>query len=191
MTFRLVVAAAAALALSGCPDTLQQQCPGGVPAGNFLMALTLQDTTDACRQILLPDGGSTDASVASVVAPANSTLYSGLADGGPSICLAVTGAQAGRSSPLDADAGFTFISTVQNVTQSICLCSIDITETVKGNLVVPGDAGFTVDADGGINPKPSGYNGTLVDSIVATPGTSGCLCNLPCALHYTLTGTPN
>jgi len=189
MRHSLLGLAAVALAATGCPETLEKLCPPtSTPAGNFQLSFGLQQTADQCRQILYSDGGPADASIATNPAPANSTLCAELIDAGPTLYLAVQG-KGVRASPLASDGGFSFVSTALAVPQTACGCSVDITETIAGNLAAPGDAGFTVAPDGGLTPPATSIAAMLVDSVSSDAG--GCLCNVPCALHYTLTGTPN
>jgi hypothetical protein len=49
----------------------------------------------------------------------------------------------------------------------------------------------TLDSDGGftIAPPPTGYSGSVVQALKKNPPDGGCLCTMPCAEHYTLSGT--
>ena len=121
--------------------------------------------------------------------PSNTPCFCAeLTDAGPTLYLAVEG-KGVRPSPLASDGGFSFVSTALAVPQTACGCNVDIVETIAGNLLAPGDAGFTVAPDGGLIPPATGIAATLIDSVSSDAGP--CLCNVPCAIHYTLTGTRN
>jgi len=65
----------------------------------------------------------------------------------------------------------------------------DVSETISGSLVGGGATGFTLGPDGGLVPQPTEIDGAVLQTLVSDAGN--CLCKLPCAEHYTLTGTLN
>ena len=61
---------------------------------------------------------------------------------------------------------------------------------VSGTLVGGGSTGFTLGPDGGLVPQPTEIDGTVLQTLTAADA-GACLCTMPCAEHYTLTGTLN
>ena len=180
-----------ALLAGGCPETLQQSCPTSTfTVGNYQLNFTAVDAGDFCAVTGLPDGGKTDASVASGRGQTPATLCSSAIDGG-SVFLVIAG-QNLRQSSLDPSGNFSFSTGNVHVTGTQCYCPIDEAETLSGLLLAPGDSGtvqFT--ADGGLTPVGS-ITGALVDQVTVSAGDDGgsCTCKLPCALRYSVTGTP-
>ena len=160
-------------------------------AGNFTLALTLQQSSPQCRVILALDGGPADGDVAATPSSQAATICGGPdpADGGPLVYLAVQNRSL-RQSPLAPDGNFTFTTTSTNVTGTVCNCPVDIQETITGFLVPSTPGSFQLGPDGGVTPPVGTVSGTLVDALAVTPGGTGtCLCNLPCNLTYQLSGT--
>lgn len=184
-----------ALAAAGCPDELAQRCPPeSVPSGHYTLTTTVDASVDECRRIALPDGGplqpSDDASVLiSSTSSTDSILCAGDSDAGPTVYLVVATSGIVRQTPLDPDGGFTFVSNVPQV-QSVCSCTTDVTETISGVFLGGGSSGFSLGADAGLVPQPTGMDGSMVQTLT-NPDGGACLCNIPCALRYTLIGTPN
>jgi hypothetical protein len=184
-----VVALAAACSGSStlnCPTTTQS-------AGNFTLTLNLQHTTDECVLNGLADGGPPPADASIVPSPQSqdSLLCAGITDAGPTLLMLVANSGLVRSSPVDGDGGFSFVSPTLVGAQTVCNCAADVDETISGNLLGAGDGGFTVVQDAGLVPPPTAIAGGVVQSLKANPPDGGCLCNMPCAEHYTLTGTLN
>jgi hypothetical protein len=187
------VVLALALASAGCPESLARRCPAtSLPSGNFQLALTLQHTTDECVLNRSSDGGPPPAD-GSIVPPAQtvqSTLCAGNADGGATVYLVVANSDVIRQSPLDPDGGFSFVSPTLVAAQTLCGCTADVNETISGTLVGGGATGFTLVPDGGLVPQPTGMDGMVLQTLT-TADAGACLCPMPCAEHYTLTGTLN
>jgi hypothetical protein len=190
---------ALALAAAGCPDSLETHCPSSsLPSGNFQLTLSLQHTTDECVLVRSADGGPPPAD-GSIVPPSQtvqSTLCAGpspdagTADGGATVYLLVANSGVLRQSLLGPDGGFSFVSPPLTTAQTLCGCTADVNETISGTLVGGGATGFTLGPDGGLVPQPTEIDGTVLQ-MLTNPDGGPCLCNLPCAEHYALTGTPN
>jgi hypothetical protein len=191
---KLLCIAAAALSLVACSGSSSLNCPtNSLPAGNFTLTLALQHTSDECLILRQADGGPGPLDGSIVPSPqfVSSTLCAGTVDGGATVYLLVTNSTLVRQSPLDSDAGFTFVSPTLMAAQTLCSCTADVNETITGTLQGAGDGGFTVIPDAGLVPQPTQITGAVVQTLTPNPTDAGCLCNMPCAEHYTLTGTPN
>ena len=192
---RTLLLAAIALASAGCPDDLAQRCPAGsVPSGHYTLTTTVQSTPDECRIIALPDGGplppGADASILLTnPSSTDSILCAGDSDAGPTVYLVVASSSLVRQTPLDPDGGFTFVSSVPQA-GSVCSCLADLNETITGVFLGGGTSGFGLGADGGLAPEPTGMDGSMLQTLT-NPSGGSCVCNIPCALHYDLIGTPN
>ncbi len=182
-----------ALATAGCPDSLAQRCPSNsLPSGSFQLGLTLQHTPDECIQLRQADGGPgpPDGSIVPPnQPPVESILCAGVADAGPTLYLVVANSSVVRQSPFDPDGGFSFVSPPLIQAQTLCGCLADVNETISGMLLGAGSGGFALGPDGGLVPQPTGIDGSVVQTLTTDAGF--CLCDLPCAEHYTLTGTPS
>jgi hypothetical protein len=184
-----------ALAAAGCPDSLERHCPSSsFPSGNFQLALTLQHTPDECVLVRSADGGPgpPDGSIVPSSQTVQSTLCAGpsdagTTDAGTAVYLVVANSAVIRQSPLDPDGGFNFVSPPLTTAQTLCGCTADVSESIAGTLVGGGATGFVLGPDGGLIPQPSGIDAMVVQTLTTDAG--GCLCNLPCSEHYTLTGT--
>jgi len=188
---RLVFALALLFLATGCPESLSASCPtSSSTAGNFTLNLVLQPSSPQCKVILGLDGGPADGDVAATPTAQTATLCSGPdpGDAGPIVYLAVQN-RAARQSPLAPDGNFTFTTTSTNVGGTVCGCPVDITETITGFLVPATPGSFQLAPDGGLTPSVGTISGTLVDVLARNAPDSGCLCNDPCNLTYTLTGT--
>jgi hypothetical protein len=186
-----------ALAVAGCPDSLERHCPSNsLPSGNFSLTLTLQHTPDECLVVKTLDGGPPpppeDASIVPQQPQAiDSTLCAGASDGGATIYLLVATSGLVRDSAFDGGGGFTFVSPPLLQRQTLCNCLADLNETISGALLGGGATGFTLGPDGGgLVPQPTGLDASVVQTLT-NPDGGVCLCNLPCAEHYTLTGSLN
>jgi hypothetical protein len=192
---RTVTLALAALVVAACTDSLSLRCPAtSTPAGTFTLTLNLQHTADECLVVRQADGGAApaDGSIVPAVQSVNSALCAAVTDAGPALYLVVANSALVRNSSVDGDGGFTFVSpTLAGAETTLCNCKADVNETINGTLVGAGDGGFTVVADAGLVPQPTELSGSVVHSLKANPADGGCLCDMPCAEHYTLTGTAN
>jgi len=178
-----------------CSGSSSLNCPAGSqPSGNFSLTMALQHTTDECLLTKQADGGPppTDASIVPPSQTVTSTLCAGITDAGPTLYMLVVNSGAIRSSPFDGG-GFTFVSSVSNPPpQILCNCTADVDETISGTLLGAGDGGFVVVPDAGLVPQPTQLSATVVQALTPDPPDAGnCLCNMPCAEHYTLTGSAN
>ena len=193
MRIALIVATIGLCAAAACSGS-SQSCPtDSLPAGNFTLTLALQHTSDECLLLRQADGGSAppDASIVPSPQAVTSTLCAGNIDAGATLYLLVTNSSYVRQSPLDSDGGFTFVTPTVKQAQTLCNCTADLSETINGTLLGAGDGGFAVIGDAGLVPQPTQITGSVLQTLVPNPTDAGCLCNMPCAEHYTLTGTPN
>lgn len=184
----------AAFAVAACSGSSSLNCPApSLPAGNFTLSLNLQHTPDECVLTRQADGGPppADASIVPGTQSVTSTLCGGVTDAGPTLFLLVANSAVIRKSPIDADGGFTFVSPPVVNADTLCSCTADLNESIGGTLLGAGDGGFVVVPDAGLVPQPTQISGNVVQTLQADPPDGGCLCNMPCAEHYTLTGTPN
>ena len=192
-TFVLVLFA---LSAAGCPDDLAQRCPAeSVPSGHYTLSTTVKQIANECLLVRLADGGpyppDADASILnSQVSSTDSILCAGNSDAGPTVYLVVSSSQLVRQAPLDPAGAFTFVSPTLPQQPTLCSCTTDINETISGVFLGGGSSGFGLDADGGLVPQPTAIDGS-VDQTLTNPDGGLCLCDIPCALHYVLTGTPN
>ena len=73
-----------------------------------------------------------------------------------------------------------------------CGCDILVNETVSFTVAGDGlgDAAVAINQDGGL-PQITSFNGTVDDQVAIAPedDAGSCLCNLPCDLQYSITGT--
>jgi hypothetical protein len=183
-----------ALAVAACSGSSSLNCPAGSqPSGNFSLTMALQHTTDECLLTKQADGGPppADASIVPASQPVTSTLCAGITDAGPTLYMLVANSGAIRSSPFDGG-GFTFVSPTLVGAQTLCNCTADVNETISGTLLGAGDGGFMVVPDAGLVPQPTQLSANVVQALTPDPPDAGnCLCNMPCAEHYTLTGPAN
>ena len=192
---RTLLLAAFALASAGCPDDLARRCPPeSVPSGHYTLTTSVVPDAGECQLTARPDGGPLQPGddVSILTGPVSSTdsiLCAGDTDAGPTVYLVVSTSQLVRQTPLDPDGGFTFVSTVPQVA-SICSCTADVTETISGEFLGGGSSGFSLGADAGLVPQPSGMDGSMLQTLT-NPDGGACHCNIPCALNYPLIGTPN
>ncbi len=182
------------LLLAACPDTVGQQCPPRtVVVGQMGLNFTGQHDAGECVQYL--DGGA-DSGV--IVQPftrddggtqPSALCYGVGSDGGQQLFLAVIG-KGVRPSDLLPDGGFRFLGSTLP-TPGICAgCSVAIDEVFAGYLLSgTGDAGFALQADGGL-PPITGLSGVLIDQLSAPQGGCQGSCNVPCPVTYIVTGKP-
>jgi len=179
------------LALAGCPDQIGQQCPAKTTSlGQFALARKGEHPAGECAALqadggppavpLAPDdGGSLSATL----------CFGAGADGGPQLQLIIP-TKGARPSDLLPDGGFHFVGSSAPVLGTACgaACAVAIDESFDGFLLTsPVDAGFSLQADGGL-PEVTGLTGTIVDDLT-TSSTTGCLCTLPCQMVLSVTGT--
>jgi hypothetical protein len=192
----LLAFAAAAAGCSGSSVNCSNTPTSSQPAGNFTLGLALQHTADECVLNKSADGGPPpdDASIVpgtqSVGALLCASAPASGTDAGPTLYMVVANTGVIRQSTLDSDGGFTFDAGTTSA-DTLCNCAANIGETINGTLVGAGDGGFTVIADAGLTPPPTAMTGSVVQSVTPNPADGGCLCNMPCAEHYALTGTLN
>jgi len=193
---RTLLLALLALAAAGCPDSLAQRCPPeSLPSGSFQLTLTLKHTPDECLIVRSLDGGQPPVDGGSIVAadqpPVDSILCAGPSDAGPTVYLVVGNSSVIRQTPFDPDGGFTFVSPPLIQASTRCGCLSDVNETISGVFLGGGTGGFALGPDGGgLDPQPTGIDGSVLQTLT-NPDGGPCVCNLPCAEHYTLAGTPS
>ena len=191
---KVLCIAVASLWLLACSGSSTLSCPANSPpAGDFTLTLALQHTPDECLILRQADGGPAPADASIVPSPQSvtSTICAGNVNGGATLYLLVANSSFVRQSPLDSDGGFTFVTPTVKQAQTLCNCTADLNESITGTLLGAGDGGFTVIADAGLVPQPTQITGSVLQTLTPNPTDAGCLCNMPCAEHYTLTGTPN
>jgi hypothetical protein len=176
---------------TGCPSSNVSGCPTtSTPVGDFTLALTLQPSTPQCKVVLSLDGGPADGNVAATPTSQNATLCAGPDDAGvQQIYLAVENRTVTPPTPLVPDGSLAFSTTSSGVQQTVCNCAINIKEDITGFMIPSTPGNFTLSADGGLSPSIASISGSLVDSVSANAGVTGCLCNVPCNLTYSMSGT--
>ena len=185
-----------ALAAAGCPDDLAKRCPPeSVPSGHYTLTTTVQQTPDLCLRVREADGGplqpGEDASILnSQQSSTDSILCAGNSDAGPTVFLVVASSDVVRQTPLDPAGSFNFVSPTLPQVASVCVCTTDVNETISGVFFGGGTSGFALGADGGLEPQPTAMDGSVLQTLT-NPDGGPCLCNIPCAVHYALIGTPN
>jgi hypothetical protein len=178
------------LLLAGCPEQVGQQCPANtVAVGQYSINFAGQnDAGDACA-VAQADGGPplTPVAIEGDAGTSFGALCYGTADGGQQIYLVIPNKGVRQSALVDG--GFSFVGQTPPAPGLTCDCAIGlIVETFSGSLITtPPDQPFT-QPDGGI-PLVGGIVGSLVDTISAPQGNTGCLCAVPCTVNYAITGT--
>jgi len=157
--------------------------------GDFTLSLALQPSSPQCKVVLSLDGGPADGDVAATPTTQNATLCAGPDDAGVQLIYLAVENRTVRQTPFAPDGSLAFSTTSSGVQQTVCNCPIDIKEDITGFMIASPPANFTLSSDGGISPSIASLDGSLVDSVSPTPGATGCLCNLPCNLTYSMTGT--
>jgi hypothetical protein len=191
---RLLCAVSLFLLATGCPSSNSAACPStSTQAGDFTLNLVLQPSANQCRVVSTADGGTADGDVATAPAPQNATMCVGRdPDSGVEQLYMAVENRTVRQSDFKPDGSFTFNnSTSKGITGTVCGCALDIDETITG-VILPATDGavFQIAPDGGqLTPPIHSIEGTLVDSLDASAGATGCLCTLPCTLVYRMIGT--
>ena len=178
-----------ALLLAACPEQIGQQCPPRTTAiGQYDLAFTGEHDAGECAA-LPGDGGTTRTLLTRDAGPQQSAaICFGTVDGGPGIYLVVP-TKGTRTSELSADGGFRFTAHGDPVQGTECGCLIGADETFEGWLLAsPAGTAFALRPDGGL-PDISGLTASVTDTLFAPAGVSGCLCDVPCTVTYTVTGT--
>ncbi|TMA29265.1 MAG: hypothetical protein E6J78_02595 [Deltaproteobacteria bacterium] len=174
------------LLLAGCPEELGQQCPpNGVAIGQYAYGLAGQHLAGECKS-LQSDGGKLPlAADDGGVSPAVLCTTRG-DDGGPQLYLSIAG-RGQRPAVSFGDGGFRFVGHADPTPGTACLCAVAIDDTFDGVLTGAWDGSFPVLPDGGL-PLVTGFSGSLVQNLTA-PSDAGCLCDLPCSVTWTVTGS--
>jgi hypothetical protein len=189
---RLLCLAASAISFAACSGSSSLNCPtNSLSAGQFTLTLALQHTPDECLILRQADGGPgpADGSISPSPQSVVSAFCAANTDAGATLYLVVANSSVVRQSPLDSDGGFTFVSPTLSGAQTVCNCTADVNESITGTLLGAGDGGFAVIPDAGLVPQPTQVTGSVLQTLTTDAGN--CLCNMPCAEHYTLIGTPN
>jgi hypothetical protein len=189
---RLLCAVCLLLLATGCPSSNAAACPStSTQAGDFTLALVLQPSAGQCRVTLNADSGPADGDVATAPAPQNATMCVGRdPDGGGDLLYMAVDNRTLRQSPFNPDGSFNFATLSSGIGGTVCGCAVDIGETITG-VILPATPGgvFQIAPDGGqLTPAIETIQGSLVDTLDAGALT-GCLCNIPCNLTYTMIGT--
>lgn len=178
---------AALLLLTGCPESIGQQCPPRTAAvGQFELALTgIHDAGTECLQ-KLADGGGQKFTLDDGGSNAGALCYAN--DGQSQQLYFVAPGKGARPSSLLPDGGFHFVGHTEPTTGICNGCAVTIDETFDG-FMQSGAAGapFVLQADGGLPPVKS-LSGTVVDLLSSDAG--GCQCNVPCTISYSVNGAP-
>ncbi|MGZ6126323.1 MAG: hypothetical protein ACXWLR_15250 [Myxococcales bacterium] len=175
------------LLLAACPEQSGLQCPPNTSiVGEYALTFTAAHPSGEC---IAADGGTDggplplalDASFVKGVTLCVATA----SDGGPELQLVAPNNGLKKSGLLD-DGGFHFTGAAVTQAQTACICDVNITETIDGNLLTGGP--FALRPDGGL-PVITGINATLVDLLTDAGGGSACTCALPCTVTYSLEGS--
>ena len=175
---------AAALCAVACDSNLA--CPPGYNVlGNFNVAFTPIDAGAACMITRKTDGGPADASLLNTPA-ATLLLLCGAhkgdaGDGTFSLSYSFRGTGT-HNATLDGGA-FSQANTAGGQSGSACLCPIDLTETISGELRTADGGAFGLEQDGGLSPVV-GVSGSSFIAVSASAGSSHCACTLPCATGF-------
>jgi hypothetical protein len=182
---RALPLAACAVVLAGCPEQLGQQCPPQtIPVGQFTLTFVGQHPEGECTALQSDGGPPATPLTADAGGVHGATFcYGNNAQGGP-LWLALPG-KTPRPSPLLPDGGFHFVGHSDPVPSPACACNVGFDETFDGFLT-PETQPFAIEPDGGF-PAVTAVTGTLVDNL-STDAGSGCLCNLPCPMTFTVSG---
>lgn len=177
------------LLLTACPVEVGQECPARTASvGQYALAFQGEHDAGECAALEADGGGPPTPVAADDGGTVTAALCYGFADAGPQLYLVIPGRQT-RSSRLLADGGFHFTGHADPETGTRCGCPVGIDETFDGYLQSsPAGSSFALQADGGL-PQVSGLAGVIADTFSTPPGTTGCLCNLPCATTFAITGT--
>ncbi|HET9751328.1 MAG TPA: hypothetical protein VFP52_00135 [Myxococcales bacterium] len=175
-----------ALLLAACPEQVGQQCPPNTSVvGQYTLVFAPQRVPGECT--LSTDGGHL--TVDNRGAQAAMLCLARAADGGPQLDLIVAGQSGVRTSELEEDGGFHFLTDAGTTSGTACSCDVDVVETIDGFLLSgAADAGFSFQPDGG-PPLVTGLSGNLTDHLTGTSSPQPCLCTFPCTVTYLLSGT--
>ncbi|MGZ6125082.1 MAG: hypothetical protein ACXWLR_08990, partial [Myxococcales bacterium] len=169
------------------PDQSGLQCPPDASfIGQYSFALTANHDAGEC---IAADAGPDAGPLVLTLDDAGTrgaTLCVGTAgDGGPQLQLLVPNKGGARKSDLLDDGGFHFASDPVVAQGTACGCDVNDLESLDGYLLTA--APFALLPDGGL-PPITGLVGKLVDNL-SSAGT-GCVCNLPCTVSYSIQGAP-
>ena len=177
------------LLLAACPDQIGLQCPPNTSiVGQYGFAFSAaHDAGNECiaqppdaaapQKLTLDDAGVKPATICVGTA----------ADGGPQLQLLVPGKGGARKSDLLDDGGFHFVSDQVVAQGTACVCDVNDAETLDGYLLTSGP--FALQPDGGL-PAVTSVAATLQDRLSAAGSGTGCICELPCTVTYSIQGTP-
>jgi hypothetical protein len=147
-------------------------CPTGTGAiGTFSLSYTQVDGGDTCVVTMLPDGGPANSPLLST--PPATALVFCAPDGGSGQTYLHFAGQGPRAVSMDGG-DFSYSDSASGIVGSACACPLDIAETFSGHLTI---------ADGG---GATAFSGRYDEAL--SSGAGGCLCNVPCGGHYTVSG---
>lgn len=176
------------LLLAACPEQLGQQCPPqSVALGQYALSRAGRHPAGECVATQADGGGSPAPLVLDDGGFVGATICFGTGTGGgPELKLVVPGNDAGPSDLLP-DGGFHFTGHSDPFLGTPCACAVAIDETFDGFLETTPPGPIALQPDGGL-PRITGVTGSLTDTL-STDAGSGCRCNLPCLITYSVSGT--
>ena len=185
LRFAAPLLCAAAALLPACEQT-SAGCPGRLdPVASLALSYAPIDKGDTCRITRRTDGGPVDAGLAVTPPAAKLSVCAAQSDAGVLSLAVAVGTSGYRTVTIDGGS-FSLTSTTGGP-GSACICAIELTETLSGTLQRADGGALGFESDGGFTPL-SGFGGAIDDSIKAAAGGGPCNCNLPCGIHYALTG---
>jgi hypothetical protein len=179
------------LLLAGCPEQSGLQCPPNTSTvGEYAFAFDASHGAGECvadaRVGDDPDAGLIKLTLDDAGTRPATLCVGTAADGGPQLQLLVPGKGGARKSDLLDDGGFHFVSDSVVAQGTACQCDVNDSETLDGYLLTGGP--FALRPDGGL-PPVTGVAATLIDRLGAGGGARPCICNLPCTVTYSITGS--
>lgn len=180
----LALLLAAALCAVACGPDLA--CPPAYSwLGNFNVAFTPIDAGAACMITRKTDGGPADASLINTPAPTLLLLCGAPKPdaGDNAFSLSYSFRGTGTHNTMLDGGTFSQANSAGGQSGSACLCPIDLTETISGELRTADGGTFRLEPDGGLSPVV-GISGSSIVAVSASAGSSNCACTLPCAAGF-------
>lgn len=184
---------AAVALIAGCPVEVGFQCPPNTqPVGQFTLSFAAADAGNACVAVSRDggDAGIGPLTLADAGQSAGTFCFGAPNSDGQQLSLVISGKGSRSGAYLDGG-GFLFDAGTPATSGTACVCPVTIGESFTGRFIgINQDAGFLLQADGGL-PPAVGITGTLTDTLTqADAGDPNCICSTPCTISYTVTGTP-